>query len=54
MDYIRRFCNRVIVLDHGIVRAEGNVLDTVARYEAFGKGDLSRLHLNRILPPLSV
>lgn len=41
MDYIQRFCNRVVVLDHGQIRAVGVPKETIERYLAYSKGDLS-------------
>ena len=41
MEYIKRFCNRVIVLDHGKIQVDSPAQDAVERYVAFGKGDLN-------------
>lgn len=40
MGYIKRFCNRVIVLDHGKILAEGAPDEMVEKYLAFCRGDM--------------
>jgi ABC-type polysaccharide/polyol phosphate transport system ATPase subunit len=32
MDYIRRFCNRVVVMDHGVVRADTGIEAGIEKY----------------------
>ena len=39
MEYIKRFCKRVIVIDHGRVVANGSPEEMTARYLAFCHGD---------------
>lgn len=41
LPYIERFCNRAIILDHGMIRFAGDAKDAVARYLAYNKGDKS-------------
>lgn len=40
MNYILEFCNRVIVVDHGQIIADGSPKDMTDRYLAFCSGDL--------------
>ena len=39
LEYIKRFCTRVIVLDHGKIVGEGDPLEQLDRYTAFCQGD---------------
>jgi ABC-type polysaccharide/polyol phosphate transport system ATPase subunit len=39
LEYIRRFCNRAIVLDHGVIRVQGNANEVIDRYLAYCGGD---------------
>jgi ABC-type polysaccharide/polyol phosphate transport system ATPase subunit len=39
LEYIRQFCNRAIVLDHGRLVAKGDPLEMIERYTAFCNGD---------------
>ena len=39
MNYIKRFCNRVIVLDHGAILGEGTPEDMIPRYLDWCKGN---------------
>lgn len=39
LEYVKRFCNRVIVLDHGQKVLEGKPDDVIERYLAYCKGD---------------
>lgn len=39
LEYVKRFCNRVIVLDHGKMVAEGKPEEVIRRYLAYCQGD---------------
>ena len=48
MNYIRRFCNQAIALDHGCIRATGKPADVVERYLAFTRGDSKAYDLSTV------
>lgn len=50
LDYVRRFCNRAMVLNHGQIQAQGSVDMIVDRYTAFASGD-AHAFTDMTLPP---
>lgn len=41
LEYVRRFCNKVIVLDHGEIKTQGTPDEVIERYLAYCRGDLN-------------
>ena len=48
MGYIKRFCNRVIALEHGKIVGDGSAEEMVERYLAFCHGDAKAFEGRRV------
>ncbi len=50
MEYIQRFCNRVIVMEKGQIIGDGNAQDMIARYLAHMKGETGVFDVKETCP----
>ena len=47
LEYVKRFCNKALVLDHGELKIEGSPNEVIERYLAYCKGDLTAYTVHR-------